>query len=401
MVSQTEDCHWRMAMNGEETVRVAVAHLHNTDAKKNGTARKAFFDKFAELCAGGVRLLAADLNLAMFGLVPEMTKRGVGCTLSAYHMELKDFRIRYDTLGIWTIGPMDIVRSCRIAPSSHMYAGGCHPQMLDVHIDNLQKGFFVDEHCYTSPQHPNTDHHMIQQVLIEIDKEAEVHPANDPEMRGAFGEVPWHDVRTLPKYCAGGNRVYAEIWRMDKEFMVTDPVLTYMTVNSTQQPSMPKTDHLPMFPATMEMLAVAKMWDPFGHRWGRDSHWPLMVAVGLKRYRSQTMKKKRLEKTLMKKKQKRVDRALAKKQAAASQGQVCAGGQTDGSQDVHMSHPEQPQVQPDTDFHRIDHGTARWQGHILTWWHGRWTTRIHGWCRTLQGPNPELSAWVPGKHRWQ
>ena len=56
-------------------------------------------------------------------------------------------------------------------------------------------------------------------------------------------------------------------------------------------------------------------------------------------------------------------------------------------------------MQPETDVHRIDHDTARWQGHILTWWHAQWASRIYGWWTTLQGPNPQLSAWVPGKHR--
>ena len=46
-----------------------------------------FWDKLADLCAGGGRLIGMDANLSMFGVVPEMERRGVQVTLLVHHME--------------------------------------------------------------------------------------------------------------------------------------------------------------------------------------------------------------------------------------------------------------------------------------------------------------------------
>ncbi|MCP4240312.1 MAG: hypothetical protein GY772_07085, partial [bacterium] len=48
-----------------------------------------------------------------------------------------------------------------------------------------------------------------------------------------------------------------------------------------------------VLPGCVEFLAQAVHWDPFGARWGRDGHWPLLLSVGHRRYRSQRMKRDR------------------------------------------------------------------------------------------------------------
>ena len=51
-----------------------------------------------------------DANMAVFGVVPEMTRRGVGLTLLCHHMECADsedydcHKMAYDTMGLWLVG---------------------------------------------------------------------------------------------------------------------------------------------------------------------------------------------------------------------------------------------------------------------------------------------------------
>ena len=78
-----------------------------------------------------------DANIAVFGVLPEMAKRGVGLTLLSHHMELNDpeipcasggHELKWDTLGLWIVGPLDIKRSSRLAPADHLFWGAAHPK---------------------------------------------------------------------------------------------------------------------------------------------------------------------------------------------------------------------------------------------------------------------------------
>ena len=40
-------------------------------------------------------------------------------------------------------------------------------------------------------------------------------------------------------------------------------------------------------------MSSPRRWDPFGRRWGRDSHWPLMLNIGTHSQRSDAAKKQR------------------------------------------------------------------------------------------------------------
>jgi hypothetical protein len=41
------------------------------------------------------------------------------------------------------------------------------------------------------------------------------------------------------------------------------------------------------------VIANSILWDPFGMQWGCDGHWPLLLAYGTKRYRSEGMQQRR------------------------------------------------------------------------------------------------------------
>ena len=49
-----------------------------------------------------------------------------------------------------------------------------------------------------------------------------------------------------------------------------------------------------------EIVANAFWWDPYGARWGRGAHWPLIFGIGRARYRSKQMLEKRRKKKIAK-----------------------------------------------------------------------------------------------------
>ena len=62
-------------------------NLHNEHAKVGGLPRQGLHDSLAECCAGGVRIVAGDMNMACWGLVPELADRGVELHPIANHAE--------------------------------------------------------------------------------------------------------------------------------------------------------------------------------------------------------------------------------------------------------------------------------------------------------------------------
>ncbi|MCP4244034.1 MAG: hypothetical protein GY772_26075, partial [bacterium] len=123
---------WHAPISGQDRIEVAVGHLHNETAKKDNNERRRFFDAVAECCAGGARILGMDLNMALFGLVPEMAKRHVGVTLISHHYEWRpNGTWLYDSLGLWVVGPMNLKKSTILSPRCHALAGAYHPVLMD------------------------------------------------------------------------------------------------------------------------------------------------------------------------------------------------------------------------------------------------------------------------------
>ena len=78
---------WHQPVFDRMEAFVAVFHLHNNHAKKDGEPRKGLYDCLAECCAGGCRILAGDMTMALWGLIPELSDRGVEVRLIAHHAE--------------------------------------------------------------------------------------------------------------------------------------------------------------------------------------------------------------------------------------------------------------------------------------------------------------------------
>ena len=143
-----------------------------------------------------------------------------------------------------------------------------------------------------------------------------------------------------------------------------------------------------------------------GHRWGRDAHWPLLVAINTHRYRSKRMRIKRAEKERLRQetlaeaeafKEGGAEAVLQLKERRAAKGKgkgkpkkSCAGGSALSSAGAA---PGQFQWTGTFD-------EARWQGHVLVLYNGWWTSQWgSNWYR-LQGPDPQHNAWC-NKHWWE
>ena len=149
---------WRTKLGGRDSDLVIVGHLHNELAKKKDAFElKKFWNKLADLCAGGGRLIGADMNMAMFGVLPEMHKRGVGISLLAHHYELEDpddelnEQLLFDSMGLWAVGPVKIKDSTRCSRADHIFWGAAHPKNKKIKRCNFHCGFPVASHKWHPP----------------------------------------------------------------------------------------------------------------------------------------------------------------------------------------------------------------------------------------------------------
>ena len=76
-------------------------------------------------------------------------------------------------------------------------------------------------------------------------------------------------------------------------------------------------------PDCFEVIANSILWDPFGMQWGCDGHWPLLLACGTKRYRSEGMQQQRGEQCRSQSRKKKTQKhRLARRRRRP----CCAGG---------------------------------------------------------------------------
>ncbi|MCP4240751.1 MAG: hypothetical protein GY772_09340 [bacterium] len=182
---------------------------------------------------------------------------------------------------------------------------------------------------------------------------------------------------------------------------------------------MPRTDGFTPMPRTFEILAQSSRWDPFGHRWGKGSHWPLLASIGTRRFRSAAMRQRRREKESRKREERAASGAPAGRRGKGGKsgkgcaggppravltpagGPFCAGGK--GKPDAPPppdARPLPPAPPPPPEFVLTGWDTARWSGYDLTWGDGAWCVLFNGAWWRLEGPHPARTPWQTGSHRW-
>ena len=78
---------WRQPVFDRMEESVVVFHLHSEHAQVDGAPRRGLYDNLAECCAGSIRIVASNMNMAFRGLIPELAARGVELHRIANHGE--------------------------------------------------------------------------------------------------------------------------------------------------------------------------------------------------------------------------------------------------------------------------------------------------------------------------
>ena len=249
--------------------------------------------------------------MANYALIHEMFVRRVGVTMVAHHLgvgnpdsALAEWVYHWDSLGIWVVGPFNLAKSKILADEDHIFWDALHPKLADVDPSGYACGYKADSYRVRQPTFnmwadTQEDLRLRKMFIDEMNARLKLQrehivqwTPNDSALAEAYGAVNWAPVdgpgwlslkperiqvcpairTTIPMAsdsgCAGGFT-----------WIVDDQELSH--------PALDLTNHMVPFPPTQELGASCTQWDPFGHRWGRGSHWPLMISMGTARYRSE------------------------------------------------------------------------------------------------------------------
>ncbi|MCP4241718.1 MAG: hypothetical protein GY772_14255, partial [bacterium] len=214
----------------------------------------------------------------------------VGVTLISHHYEWRpNGTWLYDSLGLWVVGPMNLKKSTLLSPRCHALAGAYHPVLMDRANPRGNRGYKATAFVYKPPAlAEGIDPSALADEINAIENETWQYETGSQEITRALGLEPWAPVRMHKSACAGG-----QLFESVKIELPHDPVLTYLTGNDMPEVRPKSTAQMQELPESMEIMPQCAQWDPLGHRWGRDSHWPLLATIGTKRYRSEQMRKRR------------------------------------------------------------------------------------------------------------
>ena len=201
--------NWRTPIFGLDHIVVIVGLLHNTEAKKtNAPGYTAFFDALADLCAGGGRIVGADLNMAAYGAVNEMAKRGVGLTLLSHHREManasddyKETTMQYDSMGLWIVGKFDIERTWILSTADNVFWGAAHPKARDIAPEGYACGYAAKHYKHSPPdlrsRHGVEEVDDLRNALEELRENVVIWNPNESRLKDAFGTAPWGKVHFI------------------------------------------------------------------------------------------------------------------------------------------------------------------------------------------------------------
>ena len=189
----------------------------------------------------------------------------------------------HDSVGLWIIGAFNVEQSLILSPQTHCCAGARHPTMTDIVRKSHSRGFkgtsykppapeFMDDDAHADCRHACW-HTMGTRRVFEAAALAAVH-----------GIKPWNRVSSRKEF-------FSEAAPTTQKIPITHPDLRPATTRALWTGR--RTLRLDTFPTAQEILADARRWDPWGHRWGRGARWPLIVSIGRGRFRSATMLAKR------------------------------------------------------------------------------------------------------------
>ena len=316
----------RWAMAGNTDYVFGNFHLHRETAKRGlgSSFLRDFIKRLANGCrASGARLLCGDANMGLFLIGPGMRHEGFECRLLMHHREMDIYKplpigvgakgqIMYDSLGVWSIGPMSDKGLKRLTLSSRLMLGAMHPAVAEVaakggRLKVLTRGYPL--RSYLMPQfeeEPDSealdkvrllwDLHGIEVLRPDAPAGALRRGAASSEevwtlasgTNGVVESGEWNPVLELAATCK--SHLYFEGERLQELRKATGIELTmeWTSLDGAPRGASPETDHLPPFPHIREMVNNWQKFDEKGTVWGLGGHWPLYFVVGSLRTQSKT-----------------------------------------------------------------------------------------------------------------
>ena len=95
-----------------------------------GGTRTSFWEHLAALCVGGVRFSGGGMSMGLWGVIPELARRGVELHLCAVHAEWSgpEREWCWGSMGIWAVGPLPNPGTA-MTIDSHALTALHHPRM--------------------------------------------------------------------------------------------------------------------------------------------------------------------------------------------------------------------------------------------------------------------------------
>jgi hypothetical protein len=221
--------------------------------------------------------------MGLWGVIPELGRRGVELHLCAVHAEWSDAERKWcwDSMGIWAVGPLPNPGTA-MSIADHALTALHHPRMIDSTPKQLHKGYPKESYDYSAPDPERF-------VRLDMDTEFELVDSqciNHPKGVALAGDIPvrpWKPVRAhQDRFSAVYNMpvhekepIAEQVWRC--------PGPGPFTITDMMEP----------LPPMNEVMADCTRWDPLGHRWGRGAHWPLVLGIGHRRDRTPAQRQNR------------------------------------------------------------------------------------------------------------
>ena len=315
----------RWAMAGNTDYVFGNFHLHRETAKRGlgSTHMRDFIARLANGCrASGARLLCGDANMGLFLIVPGLIHFGLECRLLMHHREMNIYKplptttraargeILYDSLGVWSIGPMSDKGMKRLTLSSRLMLGAMHPAVAEKakggRLKVLTRGFLLKS--YVMPQFDEEpqpedldkvrllwDLHGIEVVqahapavpfgMSHAASSSEVWTLSRPSNEGA-GTGDWNPVLEFAATCKAHLPFEGQQLLELRQASGVDLSMEWCSLDGPPRGTCVGTDHLPPFPHIREMVNNWRKFDEQGKVWGLGGHWPLYFVIGHNRTHS-------------------------------------------------------------------------------------------------------------------
>ena len=319
---------WGIAGFGE--MAVGNFHVHRALGKRGAASPNwaAFVHQLAvSTRACGARVLGGDANMGLWCVGPTLREKGVEAVLACHHREISirdpvqlgsttavRAAMRYDSLGIWLLGPRGPIR--RLSIHSNCILGAMHPAFLEKTGERLvayQRGYKLDSYALPRaggelPVHRDDvpseqtlravnllwDMHGIQ-MLGKSSGEWRMGPDNTREW---IPDDAIEGMDTLWLAAASaldlpGERKQAALQRLNleitRDYDATRPRSNAPVGSDAVDFSPPGvwTNSWKPIRFAQEVAPDFTKFDPSGFVWGRPGHYPLILTMGSNRTHSE------------------------------------------------------------------------------------------------------------------